>query len=614
MSLEISSLPAIVEHWRNRYTERDARHAAIATVLSGENKIYDPNEDELEKAAANLIQVACEDTGDAAAVMPSIRVRPYKPTQAVRRSADLMEQVAQHYARMSRLSHLLSPTVQRLAAYGVASWVVWPDLEQNVPVIELRDSRGCYPQPGIRPGERARQVLYLRKVRFDQLPQDHRNKMVENVGSYEELRGRWLANGEVTLVEFFDESEIVIAGLLQGNNTFTAGPGSTIARPVELDRIEHQLNTCPVVLGERFVFDDEHRGQFDQVVGPQAIHGRLQALLLAYADQAVYSDIWVRDAIGEISFGGGSYITLGPQGAIGRVPPAVSNLNVFQDLSVMEESIHTGGRWPKSRPGEIDQSIASAKFLEASAGMMNTVIKGYHMILTTMITNAIQLCFEMEAKVIPGTKVAQGVRRNQEFITEYSTADFDDKNMVVVDYGLGLGRDPSQSAVLQIQYAQNGYISEEFVQESIEGVNDVRRERARIDAQKFRDIIFGKTVEQVQMGAISNRQLLELARKRYEGEEFFDLFEEYVVLPEEQAAAAAAAAPQSGLGPGGMDPLAALMGGGPMGPPPGPGGPPGAGPGMVPPPPEPSTLLARLNTDAGPGGTLGAQMLGPGGA
>lgn len=612
MSLEITSLPAVVEHWRNRYVERDARHAAIANVLSGDNKVYDPNEDELEKAAANLIQVACEDTGDAAAVMPSIRVRPYKPTQAVRRSADLMEQVAQHYARMSRLSHLLSPTVQRLAAYGVASWVVWPDMEQDIPVIELRDSRGCYPQPGIRPGERARQVLYLRKVRFDQLPAEHRNKMVAEVGSYEELRGRWLANGEVTLVEYFDESEILIAGLLQGSNPFTAGPGSTIAQPVELDRIPHGLNVCPVVLGERFVFDDEHRGQFDQVVGPQAIHSRLQALLLAYADQAVYSDIWVRDAIGEISFGGGSYITLGPQGAIGRVPPAVSNLNVFQDLSIMEESIHTGGRWPKSRPGEIDQSIASAKFLEASAGMMNTVIKGYHMILTTMITNAIQLCFEIDSKVLPGTKVAQGIRKNQEFITEYSTTDFDDKNMVVVDYGLGLGRDPSQSAVLQIQYAQNGYISEEFVQESIEGVNDVRRERARIDAQKFRDIIFGKTVEQVQMGAISNRQLLELARKRYEGEEFFDLFEEYVVIPEEQAAQAAANQPMSGMG--GASPLAGLLGGAPglpAGPMPGPS--PDGGPGMVPPPPEPSTLLARLNTDAGPGGTLGSQMLGPGG-
>lgn len=617
MSLEIQELPAVVELWRNRYIERDARHAAIAEVLSGSNRIYDPDEDELEKAAANLIQVACEDTGDAAAVMPSIRVRPYKPTQPVKAAAEKMERVAQHYARASRLRHLLSPTVQRLAAYGVASWVIWPDFEQDVPIIELRDSRGCYPQPGIRPGERARQVLYLRQVRFDQLPQTYREKLVENVGSYDELRSRWLANGEITLVEYFDEEEILIGGLMMGHNgPFTAGPGATVARPVELDRIPHGLKVCPVVLGERFVFDDEHRGQFDQVVGPQAIHSRLQALLLAYADQAVYSDIWVKDAIGEITMGGGSYITLGPNGGIGRVPPAVSALNVFQDLSVMEESIHTGGRWPKSRPGDITQSIASAKFLEASAGMMNTVIKGYHMILESMITNAIQLCFEMDAKVLPGTKQAQGVLRNQEFLTEYSTGEIDDRNIVTVDYGLGLGRDPSQSAVLQIQYAQNGYISEEFVQESIEGVNDVGRERARIDAQKFKDIIFGKLIEQVQMGTVNNRQLLELARKRYEGSEMFDLFEEYVVKPEEAAAAEMANAPMSGLGAG-PNPLAALMGGGgpPMGPggPPGPGGPGGA-PGMVPPPPDPSTLLSRINTDAGPGGTLGAQTLGPGNA
>lgn len=619
MSLEISELPAIVEMWRNRYIERDARHTAIAEVMSGHNKIFDPNEDELERAAANLIQVACEDTGDAAAVMPSIRVRPWKPTQAVRDAADLMERVAQHYARMSRLKHLLSPTVQRLASYGLASWVVWPDFESNVPVIEMRDSRGCYPQPGVRPGERARKVLYLRKIRFEQLPPEHQALLVMNVGSYSELRSKWMSNGEVTLVEYFDDTEIVIGALLlSSDRVMNAGAGATISRPVELDRIHHGLNVCPVVLGERFVFDDEHRGQFDQVVGPQAIHSRLQALLLAYADQAVYSDIWVKDALGEISFGGGSYITLGPQGAIGRVPPAVSNLNVFQDLSVMEDSIHVGGRWPKSRPGEIDQSIASAKFLEASAGMMNTVIKGYHMILETMITSAVQLCFEMDTKVMPGAKVAHGIRANQEFLTEYNTSDFDDRNVVGVDYGLGLGRDPSQSAVLQIQYAQNGYISEEFVQESIEGVTDVARERARIDAQKFKDIVFGKLVESVQMGQVSNRQLLEIARRRYEGQPLMELFEKYVVEPEEEALVAAQNAPMSGMTGAPMDPMAALMGGGMGGPPMGPGGPPGAmgpgggPPGMVPPAPEPSTLLARMNTDAGPGGTLGAQTLGPG--
>jgi len=127
--------------------------------------------------------------------------------------------------------------------------------------------------------------------------------------------------------------------------------------------------------------DGEFRGQFDQVVGLLEAHIRLMSMVLDYADQAVYSDIYVKDLIGEMPYGGGAYIELGPQGAIGRVPPAVSSLNVQADMAQLMDGIHLGGRWPKSRPGEIDQAIASAKFLESSVGMMNTAIRTYHQIL-----------------------------------------------------------------------------------------------------------------------------------------------------------------------------------------------------------------------------------------
>lgn len=606
MAIHIDEVPVVFEMYRNRYIDRDTRHDDIWQVLSGHWHSVDPNEDKLPPSAANLIQVAIEDTGDASAIMPSIRVQPWKPTQTVKKQAALQEKIAQHYARTSRLDFLLSPTVQRLSAYGVCPWIIWPDFEQNVPVIEMRDPRGCYPEPGIRQGERARNVMFTREVYYSQMNDAWKAKVrneAEKASQRDSLGTTWERNATVTVIEFIDEEEFLIAALFRtGYQHAGQSPGQFATVPIELERWKHGLSACPVILGERFTTDGEHRGQFDQVVGPQKAHNRLMDLLVDFADQAVYSDTWVKDAIGEVAFGGGSYITLGPNGGIGRVPPAVSSLNVAQDLEMMEEAVHLGGRWPKSRPGEIDQSIASAKFLEASAGMMNTVIKGYHMVLKSMIESAMQLMFETDKKLTPGEKVASGMLRNQEFMVEYNTNDIDLKNMVSVDYGLGLGKDPSQSAVLQIQYAQNGYISEEFVQESIEGVTDVARERARIDSEKFKQIIFGKIIEAVQAGQISNRQLIELTRKRYEGEDLFELFEKFVVEPEEEILAA---------GPG---PLSGLTGA-PValpGLPPGAGGPesemsPGA---SVPPPPDPSELLARINVPAGPGGSLGSQIQG----
>lgn len=606
MGIEIEEVPIVFEMYRNRYMERDARHDVIHEVIVGDWDSLDPNEDRLDQSAANYIQVAIEDTGDASAILPSIRVMPWKTTAGVKKTAIAQEKIAQHYSRISRLDFLLSPTVQRMSAYGLCPWIVWPDFEQNVPIIEMRDPRGCYPEPGLRQGERARNVMFTREVYFNQLSRRYRSLLLEYTVGRENLRSTWEKNAAITIVEYIDEEEYLVSAILKsGYNGAGPNPGQFSTIPIELDRWNHEMSACPVIIGERFTTDGEQRGQFDQVVGPQKAHNRLMDLLTDYADQAVYSDTWVKDAIGEIPFGGGSYISLGPQGGIGRVPPAVSSLNVSQDLAMMEETIHLGGRWPKSRPGEIDQSIASAKFLEASAGMMNTVIKGYHMTLKSMIESAMQLCFETDVKLLSSeSKTAAGMLRNQEFMVEYDTADIDLQNLVLVDYGLGLGKDPSQSAVLQIQYAQNEYISHEFVQESIEGVNDVARERARIDAEKFKMIIFGKIVEAVQMGTVTNRQLIEITKKRYEGDDLFDLFEEFIVKPEEEILAA---------GPG---PLSGLTGGPLALPPGGPaqGGPPGAPPGgggggQVPPSPDPSELMAQINTDAGPGGTLGARAM-----
>ena len=134
-----------------------------------------------------------------------------------------------------------------------------------------------------------------------------------------------------------------------------------------------------------------------------------------------------------------------------------------------------------------------------------------------------------------------------------------------VEYGLWLGRDPSQAAVLHIQYAQGEFISKEFVQENIDGVTDVARERARIDVEKLKAMMFAKLLEGTQSGQISGRQLVEIIRAREDGADIAELYERFIVKPEEEAQAGGI---QSGLPGVGMIP---------------PGmGPPGMGPGMGP--------------------------------
>ena len=525
--LDVDRIPNMYASWRSRHYDRDVRMETIDRVVRGDFDIFDPDEEGVDSRSPNLIQVALEDTAESASLVPTVRVQPDRPTQGAKKTAALMEQIAVSYMDINAIDMLIPRSVMDKAAYGMSVWTIVPDLEQQIPLIERRDPRQCYPEPGFRPGDDVRRCMFAREVFFTQLPNAYKDKLRDALGQYNEY-GDPDENTKVVLVEYYDENEYLLTGLYQASASGLVAYGSAqdVPLPVELERIENKTGICPVVIGSRVSLDGEIRGQFDQVIGLLEAHIRLMGLILDYADQAVYSDIFVKDLIGEMPYGGGSFIELGPQGAIGRVPPAVSSLNVQADLAQLIEGIHVGGRWPKSRPGEIDQSIASAKFLEASAGMMNTAIRTYHQILQRQMERALRIALEVDSAYFPGPKTAAGILRNQEFLSEYNArTDIDSSHRLRVEYGLGLGRDPAQSAVLHIQYSQAEFVSKEFVQENIDGLTDVGRERSRLDVEKFRAMALAKLLQGLESGLVPNEALVEIARAREKGDDLFDLFE-----------------------------------------------------------------------------------------
>jgi hypothetical protein len=574
--LLVEEVPQLFAAWKQRQSDRDDRIDTMAAIMRGDfSSVFDPDEENFDNRSPNLIQVAAEDTAEAASAVPTIRVAPAKNSDLQKRRASAMERIGVSYLDAANVELLVTETVLDMAVTGLSPWVVWPDFEQS-----------------IRPGEAVKRCFLARNVYFSQLPAEYQAILI---------RGEYISKGhldidpnvQLTIVEWFDEHEYAVFGLYETGKQYGVGSSSTI--PVEFDRVHHGLGRCPVVINARISFDKEFRGQFDQVVDVLEAHVRLMGMVLDYADQAVYSDVWVRDLVGEMPYGGGAYIELGPNGAIGRVPPAVNSFSVQQDLQQLTEAIHIGGRYPKSRPGDIDQAIASAKFVEATAGVMNTAIKTYHLILKRGFEQAIRMGFLIDKTLFPGKKMMTGVLRNQEFMEEYDTDDIELDNKIMAEYGLGLGRDPAQAAVLMLQYASNDFISQEFVQENIDGVTDVAREQARIDGQKFRDMMLAKLLEGIQTKTIPDAALVEIAKARQAGEPLVELYEKYVVQPQQEMIAGGI---PNGLGGGmlapGTTPDQLMAGEGGI-----PGAPAGAPPG-VPPAPIPAQLLGAIG--AGPGG------------
>jgi hypothetical protein len=579
---ELRNIPALYDALRIRWEQRDERIATMDLVLKGEWSAVDPDDDEIETRSPNMIQVALEDTAEAASILPTVRVQPSSAKEMAKKKQVAMEQLAMSYLDVSQVARLTIKSLQDLAAFGMFSWCIVYDRESKSPVIQWRDPRTALPEFGWQSMDSVRTCMFHRVLYVRQLPPEWREKVEAAYGEHwtrdQNFASVPFLDRKVTIVELFEQDEITIAALWSES---TLGPYSKKSSwiPVELERTPTIGGICPVIIETRITSDNEPRGQFDQVVGVMQAHIRLIGMVLDYSDQAVYSDVWVKDLVGQMSYGGGAYIQLGPQGAIGRVPPAVTSLTVHQELQQLVDAIHLGGRWPKSRPGEIDQAIASAKFIEATAGMMNTVIRTYHLLMKAAYEKALRVCFKVDSEKGP-LRTVSGILKNQQFLSERSRDDIDLGAKVHVEYGIALGRDQAQAMVLGIQGMQTGLWSRDFVQEQFDGITDVDRERRRLDIQQLKDMAMAQILQGLQGGTIPQQALVQIAKARDEGDDIFDLFDKYIVKPQAEQEASMLTSGLTGerLMPG--------------------SGPPAGGP-MPPAPPDGAGLLAAL---AGGGG------------
>lgn len=570
--LNVEHLPSMLVAYQNRWSERDERMRVIAEAVAGNWATNDDFGDPVENRSPNMIQVALEDTAEAASMVPSIRVRPAGPTDEDRSRADAMERIGVGYLDQSQIELLTISEMLNLAAYGFCSFVSVINEETGSPYLQWRDPRTCYPEPDWNPMSAVQRCMFVRDVYHTQLPPLWQMKVQAAISEPSRNTPAYWNDNKTTLIEYYDRDEIVIAALYKTNSGIPGG-GARSYIPIELHREATIGGICPVVIGQRVTLDHEPRGQFDQVVRVMQAHIRLMGTILDYADQAVYSDVWVKDLIGEMPIGGGSYIQLGPQGAIGRVAPAVPSLSVFQELQQLMDGIHMGGRWPKVRPGEVDQAIASAKFVEATAGMMNTAIRTMHLISKRLLEQALRVMF-VQDKAAGKKRTVAGVLRNQQFQIEREKSDIDLGAKITVEYGLGLGREPAQSMVLGIQANQAGLVSTEFVQENFEGITDVALERRRLDLEKFREMALVRLMQGLESGEIPESALVEIAKARQNGDDVFELYEKFIVKPKEEQQASMltsgltgeqmmpGAPPMSGAMPPAPPGAEALLGGG----------------------------------------------------
>jgi hypothetical protein len=582
---------------------------AIDSVVRGEWGVFNPDdsEEELTSRSPNLIQVALEDTAEASAALPVVRVQASGVDPDDKTRAEKMEMLGASYLDSSEFDLMVIKSFVNLYAYGLFSWVVTWD-KKHGPRIVWRDPKSCFPEPDFSSLGVTSRCFFARDLYATQLPLEWQIKFQEHCAANEINYGETFLDRQITVVEYYDAERIVIAGVYDAATVAQGGLTRISSTPnwvsAILDEAPNPIGVCPAIVGQRVTLDPEPRGQFDQCINILKTHIQLMALTLDNADDTIHAEIWVKDLIGVMPRGSGSYIQLGPQGQIGRLAPASPSFSLFQELQGLIESFHLASRWPRTRSGEVDQSQASGKFVETTVGVLNQVIRTGHTIMKRALTQALNVCFRADRLCGP-KRVVGGFHKNAQFLIERRVSDIDLGAQPKVTYGLGFGKDPASSAVMAIQYHGAGFVSTETVQENLDGI-DPGQERRRLLTQQFKDMALAQVLQGIQGGTIPNKALVEIARAVQEGDDIFEVFNKFIVEPQEAA--------QAEMYPSGMTGEMQSPGG-----PPAPGG--GAAPPPPPPPeellgmlglggPEAPETIGRMSVPLGQGGFMGSQSTG----
>src|SRR5690606_25464005 len=155
----------------------------------------------------NLIQVALEDTAEAAAsYVPTVRVDASKTSKQAKESAAVMERLGAHYMAKSKWPKLCAKSMSDLLAYGLFSWVVTYKKGCG-PTIEWRDPRTCFPEPDYSSLTRIQRCFFARALYLTQLHDEWQTTFRRHLEDHDRDPA-YFKDHEVTLLEYYTDDKV----------------------------------------------------------------------------------------------------------------------------------------------------------------------------------------------------------------------------------------------------------------------------------------------------------------------------------------------------------------------------------------------------------------------
>ncbi|ONK10388.1 hypothetical protein [Streptomyces sp. MP131-18] len=582
---DIKHIASRVDALRREHSERDARHQLVTDARA--QRIDNIAPGSLPDAwprpiTANAIDNAARQLAENLAALPSINCASgTATTESAKRRVAKRTKIAYSYVIDSGLRKQLPTGADWYNTYASMPIIVEPDFAVGAPRFRIENPMNTYVEC------------------------DRWGKVRTYVKVYREAAGK--------LAAAYPEH----AAAIYGTSTFDKGcsPDSLLevvryedseTRVLYMpERRDHVLLQAPNPLGKVMVaiaekpkWDDQERGQYDDVVYPHLAQSKMAMFGLEATQKSVRAPLAVPEDVTKIAFGDDAVIrTRSPRDVIrvGQDMPTAA----WQQQSLLAEEVQRGTRTPRAATGDIDASIITGKGVEALGAGYDTQIATGQLMIGYALEQALELAFEMDEKFWPDAeKQISGVINGTPFEEKYTPSkDIAGSYRVSCSYGFASGMNQHNALVFLLQLRGDQLVPRDFVQRQLPMDVDVAELQRQVDNEGVEDALkqglyamlasLGVMMQQGMDPTQVLRQTAELIKLRQKlpfHEAYLKAFE-----PKEEEAAPA-------------DPLAALMGGGaPGGAPPGPAGvAPGQaqlGPGGA---PDMMQLLAGLTSGGSP--------------
>lgn len=235
----------------------------------------------------------------AASVLPNVYVPALKPEKSQgagsRKFASSRRGAVLAAWYTSRLPLLLRRAFRHLRAYDAACFVVSADMDNGMPLIELRDPLSAFPEP------RAPEDLslpsnagFLSGKSADWIRARWPHACSENGGPIPRSGGTAM-DSLYDIVEWIDEEEVVF-GVLGSRFIDPVSRNGREQQPLvtnlELQRFEQKAKCCPVVCPQTVTLD-AIASQVSKIIGHVDLQGQLLALEIAATQKAIWPDRFV---------------------------------------------------------------------------------------------------------------------------------------------------------------------------------------------------------------------------------------------------------------------------------------------------------------------------------